>query len=317
MHLFNTSDIDYNLLCQNTIKDKISFSGVGIHNGKAVIMNLLPADVNTGIIFKRLDLNENNIVKVEAKNIVRSKFCSKITNDYGYSITTLEHLMAALKALYIDNVIIEINSSELPALDGSSDEYVSKILQIGRKRQTAPRKFLKIKKELKVNQASRWIKISPSEQLSIDLEINYPNTYIGKDRYCYVHKESNFVNEVCYARTFAFAKDIEKLRASGFGIGGNLNNAIVVEKNKLLNKNGLKCKNEFIKHKVLDCIGDLYLSGYQIIGDVKSYAPGHELNFEIINKIFSSTTNFELIELERFNFREIQQEIPTAKYSVA
>jgi len=317
MNFLKTPEVDHIRYYQNTIRDKVSFSGVGLHNGKAVDMKLIPAKENTGIVFRRVDVKKNNTIKVNSKNIVKRKFCSKITNNYGIYVETVEHLMSALKSLFIDNLVIEINSSELPAMDGSSYEYVIKILQIGRKVQTEPRKYLKIRKQLIANIGNRWIQASPSDKLNIDLEINYPNTMIGNERYNYTHDETNFVNQICYARTFTLAKDVDKLRASGFGLGGNLNNAIVVDKNKVLNKNGLKCKHEFIKHKVLDCIGDLYLSGYQIIGNIKSYAPGHELNFEIIREIFSCSSNFEISDLDNLHSLPIRTEINSTKLSLA
>ena len=317
MNFLRTPQINDYFYYQNTIKDKISFSGVGLHNGKAVDMQLIPADENSGIVFKRVDLNGNNIIKVNSENMVKSKFCSKISNGNNFSVETVEHLMSALNSLFIDNLVIEINSSELPAMDGSSYEYVLKILQVGRKPQKKPRKYLKIKKTLFANIDDRWIQASPSDKFNIDLEINYQNTLIGNQRFIYTHNETNFVNQICYARTFTLAKNINKLRASGFGLGGNLNNAIVVDKDKVLNDSGLKCKDEFIKHKILDCIGDLYLSGYQIIGDIKSYAPGHELNYKILKEIFSCNSNFEISELDNFDSLSLQSEVNQQKYILA
>ena len=186
-----------------------------------------------------------------------------------------------------------------------------------KKVQNHARKYLKIKKELSVFVDKRWIKVSPSNHLNLDLEINYPDTIIGKDKLSYSHNEKNFVNNICYARTFALASNIEKLKASGFGIGGNLNNAIVVDKNKIINQSGLRCKNEFIKHKVLDCIGDLYLSGYQILGDFQSFAPGHELNQKILLEIFNSETNYECVHLNDFNTSYLSNQIDIRNYSIA
>ena len=302
---------------QNTINQEITFTGVGIHDGKAVSMKLIPADVNTGIIFKRVDIKKNNIIPVKYKNIVKSKFCSKIENEYGISVYTLEHLLATLSSLYIDNLIIEINSPELPAMDGSANEYISRILKVGKRVQNQTRKYLKIKKELSVSIDKRWIRVSPSNQLNLNLEINYPDTIIGKDKLSYSHNEKNFIDNICYARTFTLASNIEKLKASGFGIGGNLNNAIVVDKNKIINQSGLRCKNEFIKHKVLDCIGDLYLSGYQILGDFQSFAPGHELNQKILLEIFSSESNYECVHLNDLITPHLSNEIDIRNYSIA
>ena len=238
MNFLNTISLETDTHNQNTINDIVSFSGVGIHEGKAVSMKLIPAEPGTGIMFKRTDLRKNNLIPVHYKNTIKSKFCSKIQNDYGVCVFTVEHLLATLQALCIDNLIVEINSPELPAMDGSAQEYTLKILEIGRKQQVQKRKYLKIKKEILVHLNNRWIKVSPSNQLKLDLEINYPSSIIGKDKYTYINNENNFIENICFARTFALSTNIEKLRASGFGIGGNLNNAILVD-----NKSDLKTIN--------------------------------------------------------------------------
>ena len=317
MNFLNTISLEPDLHNQNTINEKITFSGVGIHDGKAVNINLIPANPDTGIVFKRIDLNKNNLINVNHKNIVKSRFCSKVQNKFGVAVFTVEHLMSALGSLSIDNLIIEINAPELPAMDGSALEYTLKILEIGKKTQNKKRKYLRIKNKLSTNIGKRWIEVTPSNQLKLDIEINYPNTIIGKDNYSYFHDEISFVKDICLARTFAFAKDVNKLRASGFGIGGNLNNAILVDKKNIVNNSGLRCKNEFIKHKVLDCLGDFYLSGYQIIGSFKSFAPGHELNSEIILEIFKSESNYEIVQINDFDTTNLTTEINTPNYNVA
>ena len=317
MNFLNTITLETDLHYQNTINEKITFSGVGIHEGKAVDITLIPADPDTGIIFKRVDLTRNNLINVNYKNIVKSRFCSKIQNDFGVSVFTVEHLMSALGSLSIDNLTIEINAPELPAMDGSALEYTLKILETGKKIQNKKRKYIRIKKRLSTNIGKRWIEVAPSNQLKLDIEIDYPNTIIGKDNYCYFHDEINFVKNICLARTFALAKDVDKLRALGFAAGGNLNNAILVDKNNILNKSGLRCEKEFIKHKVLDCLGDFYLSGYQIIGSFKSFAPGHELNSKIISEIFKSKSNYQIVQLSDLETPNITPEINSQNYSVA
>ncbi len=317
MNFLNTITLETDLHYQNTINEKITFSGVGIHDGKAVDINLIPADPDTGIVFKRVDLTRNNLINVNYKNIVKSRFCSKIQNDFGVSVFTVEHLMSALSSLSIDNLTIEINAPELPAMDGSALEYTLKILEIGKKTQNKKRKYIRIKKRLSTNIGKRWIEVVPSNQLKLDIEIDYPNTIIGKDNYCYFHDEINFVKNICLARTFALAKDVNKLRASGFAIGGNLNNAILVDKKNIINESGLRCEKEFIKHKVLDCLGDFYLSGYQIIGSFKSFAPGHELNSEIIGEIFKSESNYEIVQLNDSDTPNVTPEINSPNYGVA
>ncbi len=295
MNFLNKLHFDNLVEKQTTISKPISFSGIGIHNGKAVNITLLPATSDSGIVFKRIDLEKNNEIKVNFKNIVRSKFCSKIKNNHNVSVSTVEHLMSALKALSIDNVIIELNSPELPAMDGSASEFTLKILKTGKKFLNTNRKYLAIKRKVSAKIGQRWITISPSDNLFIKVKIDYPNTLIGKDSYNYIDNESSFVNDICFARTFTLLKDIDKLRASGYGMGGNINNALVVDNYRLINKNGLRCPHEFSKHKILDCLGDLYLSGYSILGKVSAYAPGHELNYLLLNEIFKIEDNYEIV----------------------
>ena len=299
MNILNSDilNIDVN---QKTINSVIYFHGVGIHSGKAVNMKLIPAQENFGIIFKRVDLEKDNLIKVDVNNIENSRFCSKLKNNKGVFVSTIEHFLATLHALDINNLLIEINSSELPAMDGSSNEFTNKINEIGIKMQKIPKKIVKIQKTISVRLGERFIKVDPSASLSFTVKINYPNTLIGKDKYCYTHNKHNFLNEICYARTFCMSKDVTKLRAYGYGLGGNLNNAIVVDENKLLNSSGLRCKQEFVKHKVLDCVGDFYMCGLPIIGKFHASEPGHELNNKLLKKIFKNKDNFKIVESNSF-----------------
>ena len=279
---------------QTTLKNKIFFSGVGIHNGRAVTMSVEPANPNTGIVFKRIDIKYNNIIKAVINNTESSKLCSKITNASGVSVSTIEHLMAAFNGLNIDNALIKLNSSELPALDGSSEEYTTKINKIGIKTQKENRSFLKILKNISVYEKDRYISVTPADEFSVDVEINYPNTIIGSDKYLYTHSKTSFVNNISNARTFAFAEDIQKMRATGLAIGGSLNNAIVVDKYKIINSSGLRINNEFIKHKALDCLGDFYLLGMPIIGKITCFAPGHKINQNFIKEILKNKNNYKI-----------------------
>ena len=298
----------FNNIYQNTINAPISFNGVGIHSGKAVNMTLFPADDDFGIVFKRIDLDTNNYIKVDPKNIDFSKFCSRLKNKYGVSVSTVEHLLASLHAFDINNVLIEINSSELPAMDGSSYEFSEKLLEVGLQSQKKPKKILKILKKVSIKDGSRSIMIFPSNHLSFSIKINFSNNIIGKDEYIYSHNTQNFIKEICYARTFCISKDIVKLRAAGFALGGNLNNAIVVEDDKVLNETGLRCNNEFVKHKLLDCVGDFYMSGLSLLGSVHAVQPGHELNNKLIKKIFQSTSNYEIVESNPYHMHVSHQQ---------
>ena len=279
-------------LKQVTLKTPINFSGVGVHNGRSVNMSIYPAKEDTGIIFKRIDLNNNNIIEANIRNIDRSYLCTRVINEDGASVSTIEHLMAAFSAFGIDNAIIEINDAELPALDGSSTEYIKKFIKYGLQEQKKNKKLVRLLRSIKVSDGKRFISISPSENLSLNITIDYPNTLIGKSNLAYIHSKENFVNYLSQARTYALYEDIEKMRASGQGIGGNLNNAIVVDKYEILNPDGLRVEKEFVKHKALDCIGDLYLLGMPLLGSIECFAPGHKLNQKLVHKILEDQRNY-------------------------
>jgi UDP-3-O-[3-hydroxymyristoyl] N-acetylglucosamine deacetylase len=279
---------------QTTLKNKLLFSGVGIHNGRAVKMSIEPAKPNTGIIFKRVDIDNNNLIKSIIDNVETSQLCTKIKNDHGISVSTIEHLMATFNGLKIDNAIIKINSPELPAMDGSSDEYTQKIIKSGIKTQNISRKYLKIIKKITVREDHRYISITPAKEFTLDIEINYPNTIIGNDKFSYKDSQEEFIKNISKARTFAFYEDIKKMQTAGLAIGGNLNNAIVVDKFKIVNSSGLRLDKEFTKHKVLDCLGDFYLLGMPIIGKIECFAPGHRLNEKFIKEILKDKTNYKI-----------------------
>jgi UDP-3-O-[3-hydroxymyristoyl] N-acetylglucosamine deacetylase len=291
---FINNQVNTKPIMQTTLKNKLLFSGVGIHNGRAVKMSIEPAKPNTGIIFKRVDLDNNNLIKSIIDNVETSQLCTKITNNHGISVSTIEHLMATFNGLKIDNAIIKINSPELPAMDGSSDEYTQKIIKSGIKIQNISRKYLKILKKITVREDHRYISITPANELTLDIEINYPNTIIGNDKFSYKDSQEEFIKNISKARTFAFYEDIEKMRTVGLAIGGSLNNAIVVDKFKIVNSSGLRLDKEFTKHKVLDCLGDFYLLGMPIIGKIESFAPGHRLNEKFIKEILKDKTNYKI-----------------------
>jgi len=295
MNFVKKNIIDHNL--QNTIRRKINFSGVGVHNGRAVSMSIEPAEVNTGIIFERTDVKNNNKIKADIANVVESSLCTKIQNDNGITVSTIEHLMATFNAFGIDNAIVKINSSELPALDGSSSEYVKKIVNTGLKVQHQMKKVFKIVRKVKVKNGDRFISITPSDELSINITINYPKTIIGQSQYFYKHSKDNFIKNLSMARTYTLFEDIEKMRIAGLAIGGNLNNAIVVDKHKILNPDGLRIEKEFVKHKTLDCIGDFYLLGMPLIGTVNCFAPGHNLNQLLIKEILKNKNNYVIEDI--------------------
>ena len=289
------------LLAQKTIKTPISFQGIGLHSGKTVNLCLKSALPDTGIIFKRVDLNNNNLVYPSFNNVTNTSLNTTISNEFGIKVSTIEHLMGALFGLGIDNVLIEIDNEEVPILDGSAKEFIEKILQFGFEVSNKPIKIIKINKNVEYSEGDRSISIKPSKlSLDIDFTLKYENKIIGDQRNKINVYEDNLI-EIFNSRTFCLYEDIEMIKKNGLAKGGSLDNAIVVRDDKILNKNGLRNKNEFVNHKILDCIGDLYTSGYRIIGSLKCNQGGHYLTNKLLRQIFDDKNNFSIVEIkERF-----------------
>ena len=289
------------LLTQKTIKTPISFQGIGLHSGKIVNLCLKSALPDTGIIFKRVDLNNNNLVYPSFNNVTNTSLNTTISNEFGIKVSTIEHLMGALFGLGIDNVLIEIDNEEVPILDGSAKEFIEKILQFGFEVSNKPIKIIKINKNVEYSEGDRSISIKPSKlSLDIDFTLKYENKIIGDQRNKINVYEDNLI-EIFNSRTFCLYEDIEMIKKNGLAKGGSLDNAIVVRDDKILNKNGLRNKNEFVNHKILDCIGDLYTSGYRIIGSLKCNQGGHYLTNKLLRQIFDDKNNFSIVEIkERF-----------------
>ena len=285
------------VLNQKTINKDISFKGVGLHSGLVASMTIKPAEPNSGIIFSRIDLKDNNKVIPNIFNVNNAVFCTTISNESGVSVSTIEHLMGALYGLGIDNVLIEIDNQEVPILDGSAKLFVEAISEAGIKSSEAPIKIIKIKKKIEFIDGNKIISIEPSKvSLDIDFELKYENDLIGTQRNLIKVFESD-LRDVFNSRTFCLFEDIQKLREMGLAKGGNLDNAIVVKDNKILNENGLRNEKEFVNHKILDCMGDLYLSGYKIIGKIICSQGGHKLTNQLLRKVFQNDENFSLIEI--------------------
>ena len=285
-------------LNQKTIKQDISFKGVGLHSGLEASLILKPAEPNTGIVFKRTDLKENNIIVPNLFNVSSAIFCTTISNESGASISTIEHLMGALYGMGIDNVLIEIDNQEVPILDGSAILFVEAISKVGIKSSDAPIKVIKILKKIEFIDGKKTISIEPSKiSLDIDFELKYENDFIGTQRNLINVFESD-LTDIYNSRTFCLFEDVEKLREMGLAKGGSLDNAMVVKDNKLLNEKGLRNKKEFVNHKILDCMGDLYLTGYKIIGKITCSQGGHKLTNQLLRKVFEKKENFSLLEIK-------------------
>ncbi len=286
------------ILNQKTILKPISFTGIGLHTGKEVEMKILPSEPNAGIVFKRVDLKTNNIVIPNIFNVSNATLCTTITNNHGVKISTIEHLMGAMYGLGIDNATIEINSEEVPILDGSAKKFVELFLSTGFKTCEVPIKIIKIEKEVSIKEGQKTISINKSKvSLDIDFEIKYNNEIISNQRNV-VSVYQDDLNEIYNSRTFCLYEDIENLKNNGFGKGGSLDNAIVVDDNKVLNKGGLRNDLEFVNHKILDCMGDLYLAGYKIIGHLVCSQGGHRLTNKLLRKVFENKANFSIFELK-------------------
>ena len=284
-------------LNQKTINLPIKFQGIGLHSGKKVNLDINPAAPNTGIIFKRVDLETNNIVYPNFNNVTNTSLNTTISNEYGVKVSTIEHLMGALFGLGIDNALIEIDNEEVPILDGSAKEFVLKILNIGIKSSETPIKIIKIKKKIEFTDGQRFISIEPSKlSLNIDFELNYNNPIIGKQRNKIKVYEDN-LTDIYNSRTFCLFEDIEKIKENGLAQGGSLDNAIVVKNDEILNENGLRNKKEFVNHKILDCIGDLYTCGFRMLADIKCSQGGHFLTNELLRKVFKDKENFSILEI--------------------
>jgi len=289
------------VLNQKTVKQTIEINGVGLHSGKKVNMKIKPAEPNAGIIFKRIDLKNNNYVVPGVYNVSSASFCTTISNENGVSISTIEHLMAALYGKGIDNALIEIDNLEVPILDGSAKIYVDEINRVGITISKTPIKIIKIEKKITLKDGLKTMSIEPSKiSLDIDFEIKYENSLIGTQRNLVKVYETN-LNEIYNSRTFCLFEDIEKLKELNLAKGGSLENAVVVKDNKILNKEGLRNKKEFVNHKILDCMGDLYLSGYKMIGKIKCSQGGHKLTNKLLRKVFQDNNNFSIVEIKEKN----------------
>jgi UDP-3-O-[3-hydroxymyristoyl] N-acetylglucosamine deacetylase len=261
-------------------------------------MRILPAQPNTGIQFKRIDILKNNIIIPSVFNVTSATLCTTISNEYGVKVSTIEHLMAALFGLGIDNAMIEIDNDELPILDGSAKIFIEKIKSVGLKESNIPIKIISINKKISYEENNKFISIEPSKtNLLIDFEIKYKNSLIGTQRKLVDVYNSN-LTEIYDSRTFCLFEDVKKLQSMGFALGGSLDNAIVVKDNEVLNNGGLRNEKEFVNHKILDCIGDLFLSGYKVVGKIVCSQGGHKLTNDLLRKVYEDKKNFSLHEIK-------------------
>ena len=286
------------LLNQKTIKKKVSFSGVGLHSGKVIKICVKPSEPDTGIVFKRVDLKENNFIYPNFMNVSSTALCTTISNSYGAKVSTIEHLMGALFGLGIDNALIEIDNEEVPILDGSAKLFINEILSVGLESSNKPIKIIKINRKVEFKNDNKFITIEPSKlSLDIDFQLKYQNQTIGSQRNKINVYEDN-LEEIFNSRTFCLYEDIEAIKKNGLAKGGSLENAIVVKGENILNPDGLRNTKEFVNHKILDCIGDLFTSGYRMIASVNCSQGGHFMTNSLLRKVFENKENFSIIEIQ-------------------
>ena len=288
-------------LTQKTIKQNIKISGIGLHTGQRVNLFIKPAKPNHGVVFKRIDINSNNLVYPSFLNVTSTALNTTVENEFGVKVSTIEHLMGALFGLGIDNALIEIDKEEVPIMDGSAKIFIDEILKVGIEVSDSPIKIIKINKEIKFLDGDRFISIKPSTlNLEIDFELKYKNEIIGNQRNKVKVYEDD-LNDLYNSRTYCLYEDIEMIKKNGLAKGGSLENAIVVKDKEILNPGGLRNNKEFVNHKILDCIGDLYTTGYRIVGSITCSQGGHYLTNQLLRKVFQNKENFSILEIKEKN----------------
>lgn len=286
---------------QTTIQTEITMSGVGVHSGRHVTMVLHPANADTGILFHRTDIgDEDGLVLAHAGNAIETQLCTTITNASGTQVRMVEHLMAAFHGLGIDNVIIEINGPEVPILDGSSSLIVEAVNRAGIITTDSPRTYIEILSPVSVSlENGAWATLSPAPSLQLEIDIDFADSGIGQQRFSYDSQDDRFDDEIANARTFCMFQDVEKMRLAGLAKGGSLDNAIVYDNGTLLNKEGLRMDNECVKHKALDCIGDLYLLGMPLRGRLTSHMPGHRLSTLLVQALLEDSSAYKIVSCDQ------------------
>ena len=286
------------ILNQKTIKAPIEFEGITLHKGKIAKVKILPAKPNSGIVFKRIDIKGDNLIEANFLNVSDATLCTTLTNKSGASVSTVEHLIAALYGKGVDNALIEIDNDEVPIKDGSSKFFVEKIDNVGLENSNTSIKIIKILKKIVLKDGKKTISMEPTKtSLEIDFEIKFNNPVIKNQRNIINVYETD-LTDIFNSRTFCLYEDVEKLKKMNLAKGGSLENAIVVKNDKILNNEGLRNKKEFVNHKILDCIGDLYTSGYRIVASIKCSQGGHYLTNQLLRKVFKNKENFSIIEIK-------------------
>ena len=307
---------------QQTIKSKIQVHGVGLHSGQSITMVLRPAEADRGIVFLRTDIeNKDNRIAALWGNVVDTRLCTVIGNKDGITVGTIEHLMAALRGCGIDNLIIEINGPEVPVMDGSAMPFVTLIEKAGTVAQSRPRRAIKVLKEITVEENGKRVSLKPAQGSIFGGEINFDHPDIGAQRFETKLLNGNFKHDLADSRTFGFLHEVEYMRSQGLALGGSLENAIVLDKDKVMNPDGLRHSDEFIRHKLLDAIGDLYLAGGPIIGAYEGAKAGHAMNNALLHALFADDEAWEIttlyVDMAELEAETYVRQVPASEHVAA
>ncbi len=291
---------------QRTLQRPIQATGVGLHSGKKVTLGIKPAPVNTGIVFRRVDLNPAVEIPARADLVRETTLCTGLVNEQGVKVATVEHLLSALAGLGVDNAYVEVDAPEIPIMDGSASPFVFLLQSAGLVEQSASKQYLRILKTVRVEEGDKWAEFRPYHGFKLDFSIDFQHPEISRSaqRMTLDFSAGAFSRKISRARTFGFMKDIEFLRANNLALGGSMENAIVLDEFRILNPDGLRDKDEFVKHKILDAVGDLYLAGHAILGEFRAHKSGHALNNQMVRAVLADATAWELVSFDQ------AQEVP-------
>ncbi|WP_428523995.1 UDP-3-O-acyl-N-acetylglucosamine deacetylase [Roseibium sp.] len=285
---------------QTTLADQVTLTGIGVHSGKPASITLVPAEACVGVVFSRTDSDSSKEIPALWDKVSATALCTVLDDPSKDGISTVEHLMAALFGMGIDNVIVEIDGPEMPIMDGSSHAFVEAIEQVGIKKLDRGRRYLKVKKAVRVDTGSAWCELHPYDGTKFDITIDFDTPAIGNQKFVSDMTPDVFRNELCRARTFGYVKDVEQLWKMGFALGSSLENSVAISDDKVLNPEGTRWPDEFARHKALDAVGDLALAGLPILGLYRSFKGGHKMNHSILVKLFEDPSAFEIVESPAF-----------------
>lgn len=304
------------MIKQRTIQNSVQVTGIGLHKGDKVTMTLRPANANTGIVFRRVDLEPYADIPAVANAVGDTMLCTCLTNEDGVSISTVEHLASALAGMGIDNIIVEVDANELPIMDGSASPFIFLLQSAGIKEQNVAKQFIRIKKAIRIEEDDKWAEFHPHDGFRVDFRIDFDHPVISNTRQHLIMDfgTSSYVEEVSRARTFGFMEDLEYMHARDLALGGSMENAVALDEYRVLNQEGLRYEDEFLKHKILDAVGDLYLGGHAIIGEFRAYKSGHGVNNKLLCALLAQKECWEFVSYDTDEAMPINFAMPVMSY---